>query len=188
MNRSNWNSERLIERPAIIPYSPHDGPVLDASPTAHLFDSYGLIAISGVDAVAAVAVLLFPGRPTTVARLIVAAVVYSLQHASRRSWAHVQEKVFGRLPALTDAYATRAVVGESLVIRVAASRDHICPHPIKALMFVVHSCSAFSSALRCFSRSFAMPTFHCLTVMSEKPVAPMVRKNSSRLLLVSLMR
>lgn len=75
--------------------------------------------------------LLSPCRPSTIAGLIVAAVVYAIQRVlGRRPWAHVFKKRLERLPLSADRYAATSVSGIPRSISRITTFPHPTPHEI----------------------------------------------------------
>lgn len=92
----------------------------------------GYVVDRDVSVSPSVSVLLVRCRPTNVSRFVRPFVVDAVDRMlRRRSTSYVGKEVFKRFsPSVAHGDPTRPVVGECLMVRVVATRDHVHPCPI----------------------------------------------------------
>ena len=109
-------------------YGPYGGPWI----MAPLRERFCLTEGGEYDAGAAIGVLFRRGGPSTVARLVVAVIVNTINRFSNRWFAHIGQKVLELLPSFADSNAAAAVSAPVSVLWVGASVAHASPARINA--------------------------------------------------------
>ena len=91
--------------------------------------------------------LLLSCCPSTISRLVVSIIIYSVNRCSIRRVAHIFAEFGNIVPATTHGYAPAAVISIGLVFGIVASLHHLVPN---AVNFRVSHAVAFASLKKLF--------------------------------------